>query len=613
MPLIRVIRIATWLVITLLATTAIARDYRHESAGRVVAMSDPHGAYDSMLRTLGNAGIVDDAGNWAGSDATLVITGDLLDRGADSRRIMDLVMRLEAQAPEAGGNVLLTLGNHEVMNLVGDLRYVAAGEYAAFADEETAAERQRWFDVLLATRRMQVEGELDEALLRAEFDRARPPGFYAHRRAFSSEGKYGKWLLEKPLMVVVDDSAFVHGGMPAIVAELGLEGLNDRMRAEIRDYVVALEKLFDADLIDPAVNFYEHGRIAEGILAAMSENPLSEPELIDALDKVVSLNNGSVHASDSPLWYRGTVGCSELTEGDVIAEALAAVGARRVAIGHTPTVTRRVLERFDGRVIEIDTGMLSSAYKGSGFALVIEGDNLLVAEEHSAELSAPVRHPRRVGERADSLTSEVLTELLRDGDIVSSNTDDSGRTVVEISRNGATVSALFAESPRRGEPELAAYHLDRMIGLDIVPVTVAREVDGERGTLQFLPKNARDEAYRSGSGQGGGAWCPLGRQWSSLYVFDALIHNKGRLPTTMVYSTANWHLMSMGHAAAFGTERGRPRYLQDQPLLLTSTWVDALNGLTEENVQATLGEWLTKRQVSALLNRRDQLLEDAAP
>ena len=81
----------------------------------------------------------------------------------------------------------------------------------------------------------------------------------------------------------------------------------------------------------------------------------------------------------------------------------------------------------------------------------------------------------------------------------------------------------------------------------------------------------------------------------------------------MVYSTANWHLMSMGHAAAFGTERGRPRYLQDQPLLLTSTWVDALNGLTEENVQATLGEWLTKRQVSALLNRRDQLLEDAAP
>ena len=191
-------------------------------------ISDPHGDHAAMLRTLGNAGIVDSrTANWSGGNAYLVITGDLLDRGPDSRPIMDLVMRLEdAGARIAVGRVLLlTLGNHEVMNLVGDLRYVSAGEYAAFAGDETAEEREHWFQAIV------VEAKVCRRLasstrneLRAEFDRDRPPGLYAHRRAFGSDGvKYGRWLLQKPLMVVVNDTAYVHGGMPPMVAEHGLD------------------------------------------------------------------------------------------------------------------------------------------------------------------------------------------------------------------------------------------------------------------------------------------------------------------------------------------------------------------------------------------------------
>ena len=153
--------------------------YRWTGVERVVAMSDPHGAYESMVRTLTNAGVIAEDGSWAGGATTLVITGDLLDRGADSRRIMDLVMRLENEAPQSGGQVLLTLGNHEVMNLVGDLRYVARGEYAAFADEESPEQRQQWFQAFVAARSA-IEELVDEAALRAEFDRDRPPGFYAH-------------------------------------------------------------------------------------------------------------------------------------------------------------------------------------------------------------------------------------------------------------------------------------------------------------------------------------------------------------------------------------------------------------------------------------------------
>ena len=82
----------------LLFSGALAEQFRFTGVERVVAMSDPHGAYGAMVATLINAGVVDDAQNWSGGETHLVITGDLLDRGADSRKIMDLVMRLEAEA-----------------------------------------------------------------------------------------------------------------------------------------------------------------------------------------------------------------------------------------------------------------------------------------------------------------------------------------------------------------------------------------------------------------------------------------------------------------------------------------------------------------------------------
>jgi hypothetical protein len=608
-----ILRIAVCIFALAAGDVALANDYRFSGIERVVAMSDPHGDHAAMLRTLGNAGIVDADGNWAGDDAYLVITGDLLDRGPDSRAIMDLVMRLESQAPESGGKVLLTLGNHEVMNLVGDLRYVSAGEYAAFAGEELAEDREQWFQALLSRRRVQTLGMVDEAELRAEFDRDRPAGFYAHRRAFSSQGTYGRWLLEKPLMVVVNDTAYVHGGMPPMVAEQSLEALNDQLRDDINQYVVAMETLFAAAIVDPAVNFYDQADVAEGLAAGAASDPSTEPAVRKAIETVVALNDSPVHGPDSPLWYRGTVGCSVLAEGDVLAASLAAVGASRVVIGHTPTVTRGVLERFDGRVIEIDTGMFSAAYRGSGFALILEQGSVAVAQEDSPELTAPIPHPRRVGDRSASLSAEALEALMREGEVTSMTEDAAGRTLVEVGRDGVSVTAVFAEGSRRKgrNPEIAAYRLDRMLNLELVPVTVEREVDGKAGTLQFMPDNARDETYRSRSGQGSSAWCPLPRQWNSMYVFDALIRNEKRLPASMVYSAGNWQIMSMGHENAFGTGRGRPAYLKSQVLELTSTWIEALDTLTEDALNEALGDVLSERQISAIGRRAGTLLEEA--
>jgi 3',5'-cyclic AMP phosphodiesterase CpdA len=601
------IQLAICLLLPLLISVdAVAGQYRWTGVDRVVAMSDPHGAYDSMVRTLVSAGVIDESMTWSGGRTHLVITGDLLDRGADSRKIMDLVMRLESESVDSGGMVHLTLGNHEVMNLVGDLRYVSRDEYAAFAEEESADEREAWFRRFRSTQALQNETPIDDAKLRAAFDKERPPGFYGHRQAFASEGKYGRWLLQKPLVVVVNDIAFVHAGLPQMIAGYSLDRLNDELRSQVSDYVRQFEILSDVGLVDPATNFY----LRPSALGQLAAEAMSEPKIALAIKNVVSLNDAVVHDSSGPIWYRGTVACSVLSEGDVLANALAALGAARLVIGHTPTVTRRVLQRFDGRVIEIDTGMLKPYYKGFGNALIIEGDSVLVVTEGDNIAAAPLPHPRRVGARAAELSTVALAQLLANADIVSTYVDQAGRTVVELSRDGVKLSALFVASPRKKglNTELAAYRLDSLLGLDMVPVTVARELIGKSGTLQFLPGNTRDEAYRAAGGQSGDAQCPLPRQWNSMYIFDALIFNESRTPTSMVYNPRTWQLMSMGHAGAFATKRGRPEYLAEIPLELTSTWVDALSALTNEVLAQNLGDVLDKRRIAALGKRRDYLI-----
>ena len=595
-----VLRILILVGLLLPGVYAAADEWRFSGVDRIVAISDVHGAYDAMVRTLTNAGVIDDTQSWAAGSTHLVIVGDLLDRGPDSRRVMDLVMRIEGEAVKQGGRVHQLLGNHEVMNLVGDLRYVSDQEYAAFADDESVDEREQWF---LHYKASQAERSVDDSVLRAEFNDRAPPGFFAHRRAFREEGVYGAWLLQKPLLIVINNTAFVHGGVSPMVGELGLAGVNGRLTGEMSEYVRQLSVLTDAGIISPLENFNNHA------LALKSKQPDAQPA--DAISTVIELNKSDIHSPDGPLWYRGSVGCGPLIESDRLNAALDKIGADRVVIGHTPTVTRRILQRLGGQVIEVDTGMLTSSYRGSGNALLIEGDSMYAINEASGEHLSVGVHPRRVGVRAAGITAADLERLLAHGEIVSQRTDELGRTFVEVAAESGTVAAMFTENPRaKGfSPELAAYRLDRAIGLDMVPVTVARELHGKQGTLQFRAKGASDEASRMLVNRGGSAWCALPQQWAAMYVFDALVYNPGRSPEQMLYSPDNWQLMLVGHDKVFSSKRGRPKYLQNTQLQVGESWRRALAALDDNLLAEQFSDVLDQRRIKALGRRRDELLK----
>ncbi|MCP4301859.1 MAG: hypothetical protein GY783_14835, partial [Gammaproteobacteria bacterium] len=376
-------RTLTIYVLVFLATPgfAYASEWRVDGVDRVVAIADIHGAFDAMVETLQRASVIDDELAWSGGETHLVIVGDILDRGPKSRKAMDLLMRLEGEALSTGGAIHVVIGNHESMNMIGDLRYVSKAEYAAFADDETAEERERWF---AAYTKRHSDASSPE-VLREKFEQQFPAGFFALRRAFSPDGEYGKWLLAKPVIAVVNGTAFVHGGLSPMVEQLGLEGVNRGLKNELAEYVNALQVLMDAEVLLPTDSYYDTRALLNAYLPALDESR----QVLDAIATAKRLGESELFNVQGPLWYRGNVACGGLIEEHRLNASLAAIEADRVVVGHTPTPSRTVLQRFDGRIIEIDTGMFNAYYKGSGNALVLEGDSVRVVNQSGEGPASP--------------------------------------------------------------------------------------------------------------------------------------------------------------------------------------------------------------------------------
>jgi len=140
---VRAIRTLLIALAALLLTTPAAA----AAPNRIVAVGDLHGDYGAWLDIARNAGLIDAHGRWAGGKTTLVQLGDIVDREPNSLQIIRSLQQLQKEAPHAGGKVVVLLGNHEAMNLLGDYRYTTPGEFAAFADKDSAERRDRVYDV----------------------------------------------------------------------------------------------------------------------------------------------------------------------------------------------------------------------------------------------------------------------------------------------------------------------------------------------------------------------------------------------------------------------------------------------------------------------------------
>lgn len=294
----------------------------------IIAIGDMHGDYQAYERLTTAAGLMDSNGNWIGGDTIFVQTGDIPDRGPDTRKIIESLQRLEAQAPESGGRVVAMVGNHEAMNMVRDLRYVHPGEFAAFADESSEAERDAYYlshREEIETKARNKTPEITDEKIRADWTENTPLGKIEHEAAWSPSGRFGSWVANNLLVAKVGPYLFAHGGFSQEFSMRSIADMNMSGRTALLQQNWSRDSILRHDL--------------------------------------------------GPLWYRGNVrgrddvpGFSRETELQTV---LTAYNASHVIIGHTRSEDG-IRVTLNGRLFQIDTGA-SAHYGGVQSFLRIEG------------------------------------------------------------------------------------------------------------------------------------------------------------------------------------------------------------------------------------------------
>jgi len=153
--------------------------------------------------------------------------------------------------------------------------------------------------------------------------------------------------------------------------------------------------------------------------------------------------------------------------------------------------------------------------------------------------------------------------------------------------------------------EIAAYELDRLLGLQMVPVTLERRVNNDLGSAQMWL-----EPTKSFSNLGGfptppnthiGVW---NLQLIRAKMFHNLIYNRD--PNLGNWLTdPSWNLFLVDHSRAFTTG---DEMVHEMTRVDRDLW-ESMKRLDEPTLQATLGEWLGGREIRAILERRDRMAE----
>jgi len=621
-------RICTLLFVLFLPVGVAAAEYEINTSARVVAFGDVHGAFEDWTTLLQELGVVDDQYNWSGGDTHLVSLGDLIDRGPDSRKVVELLMKLDQQAAQAGGAVHMVLGNHEIMVMTGDLRFVSPEDFAAFAADETEAERDE-----LYAHYWRFNPEVEEEAVRQAFDEKFPVGFVALRKAYSRDGSLGRWLLEQPFVIKVNDKVYMHGGIASVASEESIAALNQKLEGELNDFLTSMDALRAAGVMPWYVDYFDrlsflNARAKEFVEA----NPKTQAEWFAELQKVFEMQQAFVFSDDSLNWYRGTAFCHPYAESFNTERFLKRVGAKQLVVGHTPT-RGNVHERMEGLVIRLDTGMLTSVYKGRASALVSQGGRDHVRYLGSSEQAQPVPETRSIAQILSGMSDAELEDFMSTAAVVNVESIDAGVTNpkrVTQERDGIVSDAVFKyedtqpalqfksgyNSSRYNDSDryvydVAAYKLDRMLDWQMVPTAVIAEVEGREGALSDWVFNAINERDRLKEELPFGGYCKQDEQYRLRFVFDILIHNDDRNLTNILWTKNSFMMMFVDHSLAFRSTEKRPKQYRKVDLRVSDLLRSKLLLLNEENLSRELSPYLHPRQIEAILARRDLVLKEA--
>jgi hypothetical protein len=152
--------------------------------------------------------------------------------------------------------------------------------------------------------------------------------------------------------------------------------------------------------------------------------------------------------------------------------------------------------------------------------------------------------------------------------------------------------------------EIAAYELDKLLELHMVPPTVQRSLSGLNGAAMYWIENTKGWDMKKPPQGPEPEWS---KQITRMKMFDLLIGNIDRNQGNLIYD-ADWHLFLIDHSRAFIGKKDlkgiAPMARVDRAL-----WT-RMQALTEESLKQALGEWVGGGDLRAILTRRDVMAKE---
>jgi hypothetical protein len=207
---------------------------------KLIAISDIEGNFIALRDFLINNGVMSAEYKWTFGNGHLVLNGDFFDRGLHVTECLWLIYHLEQEAVKSGGYVHFILGNHEIMNMNEDLRYV----------------RNKYYENTYIIKE-------------------------AYSNWYTPETELGRWLQTKNIMEKIGDYLFMHGGISERVYmnKANLDKINSVARdhyykdAKAREGKDELAAVLFSDQDSP---FWYRGYVSEAVDQALIDNVLAK-------------------------------------------------------------------------------------------------------------------------------------------------------------------------------------------------------------------------------------------------------------------------------------------------------------------------------------------------
>lgn len=268
---------------------------------RVVVFGDIHGDYQLTIDMFTKAGLVShnidsndtDTFTWIGGDTCVVQIGDQIDRcrpmpglpcthpkttyndEANDIKIMELFNDLSLQADKVGGSVISLLGNHELLNAMGQMQYVS---YQGLK---------------------QFENYIDPDSPNRQFH----DGTEARIHAFQPGNNFGRMMgCTRLPAVIIGSNIFVHAGIiDALIEEINLKGIGDfeKINIKLRRWLLGL---LDQDYVEHIIKYSKNSMFWSRILGKIPPGvSLTNPECMDNIKNVLNLFQiGSIVIGHTP-------------------------------------------------------------------------------------------------------------------------------------------------------------------------------------------------------------------------------------------------------------------------------------------------------------------------